>query len=505
MADLPQTLPGVPAPGIDPTVEELNGMAKVDDISTWLGTPTAVSTAFMAELGANAKIRDVVFISKDDWAAMLSDLRIPVQDSEPRALKAIERGQLHSLRRIARLRMGLTANEAGPEASTSALVPGSAGTVGTVPGAQSGLAEPKLKLSAILDPSLDSELVRLAACAIRKMFNSYRDRRGAEPAEEIEPTDEQISALSQVLSADFTPYADFSIWGPYGRRFLQKLVYLQWIYLSNGNWQRRELPGPPNFGVWWASYRVLRTGFLLLEASPPEPLDNYGEKIREFHGTYGAECWFIIYDADIKMRSEHFPRLRRHAENGEGLPRGMVFDMQKPWASVWQMVVDDDNWWNVHFHRPAFLYFSRCRSAAEVINDGTVQASFSHQAEQQTRMRSRSPRRRQTRAPTSRTNASQGSKPGASAYDGSMQGPIVGKGGVELCKFYNTRWCMRQSCKFLHACSKCGAEGHPAYECRSGNSAGNGARHPAADPPGNQGGGKRKKKRGRGGKGKSDW
>ena len=130
--------------------------------------------------------------------------------------------------------MGLTANEAGPEASTSALVPGSAGTVGTVPGAQSGLAEPKLKLSAILDPSLDSELVRLAACAIRKLFNSYRDRLGAEPAEEIEPIDEHISALSQVLSADFTPYADFSILGPYGRRFLQKLVYLEWINLSNG-------------------------------------------------------------------------------------------------------------------------------------------------------------------------------------------------------------------------------------------------------------------------------
>ena len=146
MADLPQTQPGVPAPGIDPTLEELNAMSKVADIGTWLGVPTAVSTAFMAELGTDPKIRDVVFIGKDDWCTTLSGIRIPVQDGDPRALKPVERAQLNSLRRIARLRMGLTANEAGPEANATALVPLQSGVVGTLPGAQAGVAEPKLKL-----------------------------------------------------------------------------------------------------------------------------------------------------------------------------------------------------------------------------------------------------------------------------------------------------------------------------------------------------------------------
>eukprot|EP00969_Alexandrium_andersonii_P173378 7664441-Alexandrium_andersonii.AAC.1 len=49
---------------------------------------------------------------------------------------------------------------------------------------------------------------------------------------------------------------------------------------------------------------------LLLEQCNPEPLDLYGEYIRVLHETYGSECWCLIYQADVRMRSEEFERIR---------------------------------------------------------------------------------------------------------------------------------------------------------------------------------------------------
>eukprot|EP00969_Alexandrium_andersonii_P179539 7936688-Alexandrium_andersonii.AAC.1 len=50
---------------------------------------------------------------------------------------------------------------------------------------------------------------------------------------------------------------------------------------------------------------------LLLKQCSPEPLDLYGQHIRSLHETYGSEVWFLIYQADVHMRSEEFERIRR--------------------------------------------------------------------------------------------------------------------------------------------------------------------------------------------------
>ena len=468
MAGLPQTAAGTPSPGVDPTAQEIEGFSTVADIMAWLGIAAPVKEALALELGAEPKIRDVVYIRETDWNQLVEDLQVtvPVAGGSPtiRKLKPLERGHLDGLRRISRLRLGLTALP-GPSvvaAHSSAQPTGDASLGGVGSGAQPPAAEPKLKLSAILDPSLDSDLVRLAAATIRKFYNEYRAKRGGDPAEEIEPTDEQVSAIAQVLAADLNPYADFSLFGPYGRRMLRKLVYLQWIYLPGGKWQRQELAGPPDFAHWWASFRVLRTALLLLDSAATEPLDNYGELLRSFDEMYGSTCWFILYDADVKMRSEHFPRLRRQAENGEALPRGVKFNELKPWAAVWQMAAESENWWNHHLHRPAGLFLSRCKTASEVISDGTVQPFFPGDSG----ARSRSPPRRSK--PPSTPPPRQGA-------DRSM-GPIAVKNGVPVCQFFNTSRChFGDRCQNLHVCSRCGKEGHPAKSCASsGQSQSNG-------------------------------
>ena len=129
------------------------------------------------------------------------------------------------VRRIARLRLGLTANdELSPAASNVSMGRDSGVVAASGDGVTPPIpaAEPRLKLSVIIDPSVDSELVRLPGAKIWQMFTEYEKSRGAEPTEEIEPTVEQISAVKQVLDADLVPYADFSLFGPYGKRSLQE-------------------------------------------------------------------------------------------------------------------------------------------------------------------------------------------------------------------------------------------------------------------------------------------
>ena len=111
--------------------------------------------------------------------------------------------------------------------------------------------EPKIKLSMVLDPSLESELVRLPQTMVRALFTKYIAVRGAEPSEDIEPTHEQVSAVHQVITNDFVPYADFAIWSPHGKRMVGKLSYCAYTFQPDGTWHRRELPGPPSWDHWW--------------------------------------------------------------------------------------------------------------------------------------------------------------------------------------------------------------------------------------------------------------
>ena len=75
---------------------------------------------------------------------------------------------------------------------------------------QSVTAEPRLKLSVLLDPALDSELAPLPQAKVQEMFTDCVGLRGADPPEDFEPTLEQVSAIHQVITADVVPCSDFS-------------------------------------------------------------------------------------------------------------------------------------------------------------------------------------------------------------------------------------------------------------------------------------------------------
>ena len=75
--------------------------------------------------------------------------------------------------------------------------------------------------------------------------------KGDFPHPEIEPTQDQLSAIHQLVKNGITPYVDFSIFGAHGRRLLRKLTFISYQFnVPDGTWKRMELRGPPDFNTW---------------------------------------------------------------------------------------------------------------------------------------------------------------------------------------------------------------------------------------------------------------
>jgi hypothetical protein len=103
-----------------------------------------------------------------------------------------------------------------------------------------------LKMSGLVDSTIDSEVIVLTKGRIDAMFTDYRTNRGEFPSPEIEPTDDQLSAVTQLINTGTFPYVELPFFGPYGRRLLRKLTLIFYQYNApDGSWKRQDLPGPP--------------------------------------------------------------------------------------------------------------------------------------------------------------------------------------------------------------------------------------------------------------------
>ena len=333
------------------------------------------------------------------------------------------------------------------------------------------------------------------------MFAAYKKERGAEPVEDVSPTEEQVSAIKQILDCDRFPYACFSIFGPFGKRMLAKMVYLAYLFMPDGSWQKKELPGPPTFEHWWASFRVFRVALLLLKAVPPELLDNYADMVKRFASTYGPQAWFIVYQAEVRMRSENFERLRRRAERvhetAQAANMASDFDPQLPWATVFRMAVGEEckNWWDDNLHRDALLFLTHVRSADAISDDGTVQPSMDIQQSSSSDIGGSAgtqPKRKSTPAQgaaAQKRKTSQQSTAQSSGRPQRVTGDVYSKKGRKLCDWYNDNERCRfneYTCLNSHACKQCLQTGYPQSECQllggSGRQRAPFAKNPNAQP-----------------------
>ena len=206
---------------------------------------------------------------------------------------------------------------------------------------------------------------------------------------------------------------------------------------------------------------------LLLDASPVEPLDLYGEHIRTFTETYGPQVWFLVYQADVRMRSEEFERLLRRtrltdaASRAAGGPGLAGFDTARPWGYIFQQAVHSDNahttaFWAREIKDKALLYQCRLKGETELTSDGTV-ASRAHSVHTPPRGQEGKGRKR----PLSHTPR----EGKGSATTGKRRSLPGGKGGVDACWNYNSGRCPGPCPKGRpHVCAHCG-RAHPITRC----------------------------------------
>ncbi len=500
----PVGAPGTPCDGIDPTPSELGAIKDVEGAAAWAGLDHETQEALFKETGPPTRLRDITFISRENWDKAVADAK----------LNMVSMGRIEAFRRVCRLRNGMCPGD-HPDAVKEAVasIAGSpqrgGAAAGTTQAATAAAGSRKLTLDKVVNQAFSADLVPLGGAEVRGMFTDYAKKFGKDPDENTEPSADQLSGIHQLASGDQIPYVDFAIFGPHGNRMLAKMVYVAFFQTPTGDWCHRELPGPPSFDDWWLCWRVYRTALLLLKLADPEVLDQYAETIRKFHNEYGAQVWFIIYTADVRMRRDRFERLRR-GEERKASDKGDTLD--RPWNACYEAAIWDSEYWQENLHRPAVLYLTGNTSAADAIDDGTVQATLDtaprtpraprvdaapHSArprEQEPSASSKGGRGKGVKRDRERPSARDrpwrekgGSDQDQSAKENGIW--VKNRRGVEICRAYNTDQCSGtgKPCprERAHQCHDC-LQLHPQTKCRPDGGKGRG---------GGKGAGKKKKGR----------
>ena len=277
---------------VDPTEDELRGINNLDDAQAWSGVDGVLARTLNAALGDPARVREIALIPRPIWDDAVDNLEIQEGGDPapaPRPLTPVENARVESLRRVCCIRSGRLADHRGdtgrpaaPAGMPAPFPPAGGGGAAAAPGVPAPQAR-KLKLSAVLDPTLDAEIQALADAEVTAMYDRYKNRFGDFPSTDADVSRDQLAALSQVIASGSVPFADFSIFGPHGQRLLRRQTFQSYtLNVSTGEWGRKEQPGPASFYDWYKAWRCYRTAMLLLEASEAERLDAYAEHIRGF-------------------------------------------------------------------------------------------------------------------------------------------------------------------------------------------------------------------------------
>ena len=353
---------------MDPSPSQLASIKTLDQLFEEAGVLTPLKEEVLKALGLPTTVREVAFVSDEDWQVLATSVVLPPEagtQGPALALNPVQRSRIRFLQRVARLTAGLPVERETPPRGDSAAPPP---------------PSKKVKLSSLVDPSAEAELVNLPSSEVRALFADYKVKRGAFPSKDHEPTEEQLSAVAQLLSAGQAPYVDLALFGPHGKRALRKLTLVAFTFqVESGTWRRTEIPGPPDFSTWWKAWQVLKTTLLLLKSVSTERLEQYGEHVRHLVETYGSEVWFLVYQAEDRFRSEEMDRMRRSAQIAyEALSKeaqaSSDYQPEHPWEWIFGAAVGDAGreFWDTEVHKRAVFYLTKLKTRSETLEDGTT-------------------------------------------------------------------------------------------------------------------------------------
>ena len=294
----------------------------------------------------------------------------------------------------------------------------------------------KRKISEVLDQIDEASFSPLPPEKVAQMREFHRSVTGGDPPDHERPSAEQLGALSHRLGAGKAPFADFAVFGPYGRRQTKLLRFTAQVFVS-GELVTRQLRGPGSYQGWRASWGVFRAAMIMLNCASPSTLDRYARGIEELVLLH-PQAWGIISMADETMRAERWDILKEGLGalgTWEGVLASSAFGFENGCA----------HWWYLHVLGP--------------LSSGSRQGATSTVATLE------------GLAPGSNTPALVHSGGGGSAQRGQGAGPRKrDRGGMKNakwssgsnglpCTMFNTGTCPAgSSCEFAHVCTGCGGK-----------------------------------------------
>ena len=357
---------------------------------------------------------------------------------------------------------------------------------------KSSVKENVQKMSAILDPSDESELLPAGVDDLQKWIQRYVTLMGSYPEEEEEPSDGQLSALNRrtwILGQ--APYVDFSVWTPYARRALRTQKFRTYVPLGDGSYLMKELPGPQNLQQWLACWRVFKVAALALGILSMASLQLYEKLIEKLTLQYPS-AWGLICLADDRARAERWEKIRRGflSDKAAGKPMPDGWDDDAPWTCCLQKLAKDDQYWSEQVRHPATAWIAAGGKGAPVAPAESIAASHHpggqeslhppkeeprDERRRQANRDKRVARRKRVLEDRDELNKLKGNKTAATSSKGSSKGKSKDSSGAEICFSWaqGKGLCAdvpvggecRNKQKRAHRCQFCLSPGHRNDSC----------------------------------------
>ena len=361
--------------GIEPANAEIASwfanLGVVNQVFMWAGMDEEFINEVMEAVGLTDgdHLRDLADITLDDVVGSMVD----------RVMTVVQRKRVARAIRAARIAAGAdlsteamrqtTAQEAQTAADSATAAAASAQALLAAATAMQNNAatatEPMLKspdticLKEILAQGSIGEVKMIPVTEVQALFDRYETLFEDEPGPSEEVTREQLTALKVAVYELAAIYVDFAIWVPFGMRSLRRNRITGLVLGPDGNLHTIEQYGPSHIAEWLRCYAVFEAAAIMFNLIGFSRLKKYREKIQDYAGKYPA-CWPLIYQCDVRARSELVLRIKRRAtrakakaiDNNRGDEHD--YDPERPWHYIWDQLVSNSNqWWFDNLVEPA--------------------------------------------------------------------------------------------------------------------------------------------------------
>jgi len=366
---------------MEPEEAELATFDECHKIADWGGVAQPVWNAMKVAYGFadDTPPRTPARIPEGDWKALIPQVQIAGQ-----APNAAQTAQIGEFWEVCCLAVGqkklavvqkrdadkLLADKRGHELALAAAgVKVIGGQTMTVPAQPQQTIKPNTRMvayeSTVDQTDRKSEVEIMNANDVTAAYEEYNKKLGSGivgappvmPHPDEEPTIEQLTALRALVASGAPPSVDFSVWRPHANRH-KKILAFHGLHIGvDGSIVLAEMKGPANIEEWLASWRIFKVACLMLKILSTAAADAYSGHISRLHTRYGSQVWLLLYQADIRFRSEHAERVRRKGEaiKAKAGIDPCEYDPDMPWEFVYRQATEDFAYWNREFESDALL------------------------------------------------------------------------------------------------------------------------------------------------------